>query len=250
MANYSEGTNLVDLDKYPIHDLSSKAGRAFVARCRQNFEQDGSLLLEGFVRPDYIGQMAEEVMNLPAHRRLEIVQVFRRDPWTDKQIFESELPDSHAALFRMPQDVHAVACDVVPMQSLLRKLYDSKEVMDFIAAVNNRQEIFQFADEFQALNVMYMKDGGSRAWHYDGTDFVVTLMLQPSTYGGEFEYAPFIRGENIGDERYGDVANLFRGTWRTKKTRCNAGALSILNGRNAMNCVWRESACDECSFLH
>ena len=25
---------------------------------------------------------------------------------------------------------------------------------------------------------MYIQDGGSRAWHYDGSDYVVTLMLQ------------------------------------------------------------------------
>lgn len=53
----------------------------------------------------------------------------------------------------------------------------------------------------------YMKDGGSRAWHYDGSDFVVTLMLQPSLAGGEFEWAPFIRGEN-GEENYDQVRTL------------------------------------------
>ena len=48
-------------------------------------------------------------------------------------------------------------------------------------------------------------DGCARAWHYDGSDAVVTLMLQKADEGGEFEFAPFIRGEALGDERYGIV---------------------------------------------
>jgi hypothetical protein len=78
---------------------------------------------------------------------------------------------------------------------MLRQVYDSPLVMKFIAAVVWQKEIFQFNDKFQALNFMYMKDGGSRAWHYDGSDYVV-------------EFAPFIRGDKLGDERLGE--------WETK----------------------------------
>ena len=42
------------------------------------------------------------------------------------------------------------------------------------------------------------------------SDYVVTLMLQPSSEGGEFEYAPFIRGEKVGNENFADVQKLFR----------------------------------------
>ena len=59
------------------------------------------------------------------------------------------------------------------------------------------------------VDARYMKDGGSRAWHYDGSDFVVTLMLQPSLAGGEFEWAPFIRGKN-GEENYDQVREMFQ----------------------------------------
>ena len=136
---------------------------------------DGSLLLEGFIRKDAIQSMCAEVTGLPSHRRLEIVEVMKRDPWVDKSLFEADRMPSdpdHPLKFKMPQDVHAVANDLVPASSMLRKVYDSQEVMDFIAAVNGKQQIYQYADEFQALNVMY-EGRGSRAWHYDG-DYVVT----------------------------------------------------------------------------
>ena len=50
--------------------------------------------------------------------------------------------------------------------------------MRFLAAATGKEVMYQMADEFQNLNIMYMYDGYSRAWHYDGTDTVITLLLQ------------------------------------------------------------------------
>ena len=51
-------------------------------------------------------------------------------------------------------------------------------VMKFLAAATGKEVMYQMADEFQNINIMYMYDGCSRAWHYDGTDTVITLLLQ------------------------------------------------------------------------
>ena len=59
-----------------------------------------------------------------------------------------------------------------------RRVYDSNLVMKFLAAATSKEVMYQMADEFQNLNIMYMYDGCSRAWHYDGTDTVITLLLQ------------------------------------------------------------------------
>ena len=227
----------INVDKYPIDRLSSLEGVAFIKSCREKMQQDGSLLLEGFIKSDCTAQMCSEVTGLYSHRRLEILNVLKRDSFFDKKIYDEELEDDHPALFQMPQDVHAVASDLIPKTSMLRQVYDLPLVMNFIAAVVGEKEIFQFNDEFQALNVMYIKDGGSRAWHYDGSDYVVTLMLQPSEEGGEFEFAPFIRGDKPGDERLEAVKQLFSGNFPTKRTRCGAGALSIFNGRRSLHRV-------------
>ena len=86
-------------------------------------------------------------------------------------------------------------------------------------------------DEFQAINIMYMYDGCSRAWHYDGTDTVITLLLQKADVGGEYEFAPFIRGEEKGDERFEDVARLFEGTYDGNIVKnADAGTLNLFNG--------------------
>ena len=73
--------------------------------------------------------------------------------------------------------------------------------------------LFQYADEFQKLNVHYQLDGDQRGWHYDGSDFVAMLMLQQGSGGGEFEFAPFIRGgqDAHADESFDRVRELFDG---------------------------------------
>ena len=38
-----------------------------------------------------------------------------------------------------------------------------------------------------------MGDGDQLQWHFDQTDFVVSLALQDADEGGDFEVAPFIR---------------------------------------------------------
>ena len=243
-------TNIINIQKYPIQDLTTPSAQTLISHCRNQMNEDGSLLLEQFIRPDYIKRMTEEVSNLTTHRRLEIVDVMKRDPWVDKKYYEDEdmleqLPVNHPLKFQMSQDVYAVASDLVPKTSLIRLVYDSPMVMNFLAAVVNQPQIYQYGDEFQvrnimlcfidfkllslsyfsylffsfifsffffsrvtfsllslfsrhsslfslsslfflsfliihtqALNIMYIQDGGSRAWHYDGSDYVVTLMLQ------------------------------------------------------------------------
>ena len=177
-------TDILNLEKYPIHNITSPEAKELILQCQEQMIEDGSLLLEEFIRPEYVPAMAGQVCNLTTHRRLEIVDVMKKDPWVDKKYFKEEnlrsLPNNHPLRFQMPQDVFAVASDLIPSDSLIRQVYDSTLVMDFLAAVVGQPEIHQYGDEFQALNIMYIKDGGNRAWHYDGSDYVVTLMLQVS----------------------------------------------------------------------
>ena len=73
-------------------------------------------------------------------QRLEILEVLRADQSMDKTIYDQPLPDDHPVFFKMPQNVHAVANDVIPTNSMLRSVYNSQEVMDFIAAVNGKTQ--------------------------------------------------------------------------------------------------------------
>ena len=101
--------------------------------------------------------------------------------------------------------------------------------------------LFQYADEFQKLNVHYQLDGDQRGWHYDGSDFVAMLMLQQGSGGGEFEFAPFIRGgqDAHADESFDRVRELFDGGYAgaVLTTRVEAGTVNLFNGRRTLHRV-------------
>ena len=132
----------------------------------------------------------------------------------------------------------AVAGDQIPLRALIRKVYDSPLVMRFLAGASGREAMYQMDDEFQNINIMYMYDGCSRAWHYDGTDTVITLLLQKPDEGGEYEFAPFIRGKHRGEENFEEVARLFDGSYHNNIVKdAEAGTLNLFNGVRSLHRV-------------
>ena len=80
---------------------------------------------------------------------------------------------------------------------------------DLIEAVLDRGPIYRYADPFGALNLAVMGEGEQLQWHFDQTDFVVSLAIQSAEVGGDFEVAPRIRQAD--DEHYDDVAAVLGG---------------------------------------
>ncbi len=96
--------------------------------------------------------------------------------------------------------------------------------------------IYPYADPLGALNLAVMGDGDELQWHFDQTDFVVSLALQDADDGGDFEVAPFIRTAD--DERYDDVARVLAGDRGELTVQpMTPGTLLVFAGRNSMHRV-------------
>lgn len=226
----SDIVGMVDLGRYPIH-LSDAESTTWIAPLRQQWLEHGRLSLPGFIVEP--GKMVDQVTNLPSYRRLQVVSSYGVASPDDEPAVADV--DDHPTRRLWAQDVHAIAGDQIGAQTLLRRFYESPCVTRFVASILGVQSLYRYDDPFQDVNVMITKDGGQRAYHYDASDFVVTLMLQPSTAGGEFEFAPNIRG--INDEKYDAVSSLFRGEWPTVVSKAQAGTLTLFNGRRSMHRV-------------
>ena len=185
--------DIVDIERYPILDLNSSAGKALLLQCKEEFDRTGSLSLKGFIREDMIIKMYEEIKPLitVAHRRLELVNPFGIlvNNYMDKEVERTgkPLPPDHALKHRLAQDVNAVANDQIPTECMVNIVYKSEVFQAFIAAIVDIPKLFIYGDEFQSLNLMYIKDGGSRGWHFDNSDFVVVQFALSSHY---FLYLP------------------------------------------------------------
>ena len=107
---------------------------------------------------------------------------------------------------------------------------------DLVAAVLDRGPIFRYADPFGALNLAVMGEGDQLQWHFDQTDFVVSLAIQSAEAGGDFEVVPRIRSAD--DERYDDVTAVLNGDDTLVETLpMRAGTLLVFEGRYSLHRV-------------
>lgn len=222
----------VDLDAYPILDLEAPAARALVARCREALAATGAAELPGFLRPDATERMVKESDTLvgAGHFAETRATVYLGIP-------EPGLPDGHPRGRSGGRSaVEAIAYDLVPPAHALRQLYEWDGLMAFIGAALGKEKLYRYADPLGALNVAAMKDGDELHWHFDQTDFVVSIALRDAAAGGDFEYTPLIRSRD--DERYDDVRRVLDGDRsRVRTIPMTPGTLLLFEGRNSMHRV-------------
>jgi hypothetical protein len=130
-----------------------------------------------------------------------------------------------------------LAYDLVPPTSPARVLYEWNGLTDFLAEVLERRPLYRMADPLGALNVTLMDEGHIQGWHYDSTDFVVSLAVQASEGGGEFECARMIR--NATDENYPAVQQVLAGDGAelVEVYPMTPGTLMVFMGRNSLHRV-------------
>ena len=66
MAAQPSVADLVDLERYPVHDLESSEGVRLVESCRAELRRAGACKLDGFLRPEAVERMAADGAELTA----------------------------------------------------------------------------------------------------------------------------------------------------------------------------------------
>ena len=223
--------SLVDLERYPVEDLSSDAARAVITEAQAQLRASGAAELPGFVTPAGVAALVADAEDLAARafHSTGIGTAYLEIP-------DFDLPEDHPRRWLGPYRVRAVAYDLIPTSSPLRRLYEWDPVKDLIEAIVDRGPIFRYADPFGALNLAVMGEGDELQWHFDQTDFVVSLAIQDAEIGGDFDVAPLIR--STGDERYDDVRAVLDGDGTGVVTLpLTPGTLLVFEGRNSLHRV-------------
>ena len=227
----SDPAQLVDLERYPLLDPGSQAYGAVVARAARQLHEMGAAEMEGFASPAGVAALVRDADALAprAHASGGQGTAYLEFP-------DFSLPPDHPRLHFADYRVRAVAYDITPEDSPLRLLYEWDPLKDLIQAVLGRGPIFRYADPFGALNLAVMGEGDQLQWHFDQTDFVVSLAIQSAESGGDFEVAPRIRSAS--DECYGDVATVLAGDRsRVETLAMTPGTLLVFEGRYSLHRV-------------
>jgi hypothetical protein len=228
----SHPARLVDLRRYPIHDLAHPTTLKLVAECKSRLHAIGACILPDFLMAEALERMVAEVRAVAsrAHWGTGSNSTAYLEPP------DPSFPENHPRRWAQFSSVGAIAYDLIPPLDALRQLYEWDGLLAFIAAVVARGPIYRYADPLGALNIAVMKAGDSLLWHYDQTDFVTSILLQECETGGDFEYVPKIR--NAGNENYDRVRRLLDGD-RSEVVRLDVkpGTFVFFEGRQSIHRV-------------
>lgn len=223
--------NLVDLDRYPIADLSQGKEAGFLKECRDQMDRQGWCNFDGFIKPDALETLTTEAVGLlPQAEHLTIKRTIYQ---TDADASASS-HDPHSQEFE--HTAIQLADDQIPADTAIQQLYKSDLLTDFVRRVQNKDRLYRCTDEFQALNIVALEPGSWHAWHYDVTECTVTLLLQEAEKGGEFTFIPNSRTNE--DEDRDAVDGFLAGDMSKAKTfGRSAGTFTLFRGGYSLHGV-------------
>ncbi len=221
----------VDTDRYPLQDLDLPVGSALIRDAKEQLATSGYAELPGFLNARGVNALAQDAEELAcrAHSSAGSGTAYLELP-------DSGVPDGHPRRWTGRFSLRAVPYDLIPRTSALRRLYEWDPLTDLISTILGRGPLYRYSDPFGALNLAVMGEGDELQWHFDQTDFVVSLAIQTAGTGGNFEVAPLIRSDR--DEKFADVAEVLGGeSARVRTIAMNPGTLLVFEGRNSLHRV-------------
>jgi len=224
-------SDLVELVRYPLHDLAGPRGRTLLAAARARFAAEGVLSLPDFVPARAVARICREIEAL-------LPQAYYcaqdHNPYLVPDD-ATQAPD-HPRNRRQVSDKGCLADDLFPSGSALRRLYEWPPLRAFLAALLEVATLYRYDDPLGSLNVNVFRAGQQLGWHFDNADFATTLLLQQPEGGGVFEYVPAIRAPD--NENYAAVAEVLSGTGgKVRRLEVAAGTLVLFRGRYALHRV-------------
>lgn len=221
----------VNLGLYPIHEKENPKTLELLSRAQQQMRREGVCVLPGFLSPEGLKNLVEESTALADqsfHSRVNGNAYLEDAP--------ANLPADHPMKMEDTTALGVLAYDQVPKESGLRKIYQWEPFVDFVGKVIGRGPLYEYACPLGAINVAVMKDKDYLRWHFDQSDFVVSINLQDPEEGGKFEYVRNIRSKE--DPRYDEVRALLKGGRENVEILDNPpGCLVLFEGRYTIHRV-------------
>jgi alkylated DNA repair dioxygenase AlkB len=220
----------VNLERYPIDRLDSPECEALVARCQADMAARGVSQLPGFLAPAAIAEI------------LAMAEQLSPQGWASESrhnVYFTPLAEAatHSAASRPQRSAkRAIAYDLLPADLPLRVAYESAALTEFLRRVLGKQALYRSADPLDALEIAEFKPGEELGWHFDNSEFSVTLMLQMPEDGGEFQFIRALRSYDDANEQ--DVLDVLKGEHGALETLTTApGTLALFHGHHAMHRV-------------
>ena len=175
---------IVDIDKYPIHDLNSLSIKKLIDRCRKELKESSCSTISNFILPKSL-----EIMNSELEKQLD--EVYMSKESINAYLYAKDdpsLPEDHPKRNFMNRYNGYLNSDCFPKSSEMKYLYETEELLKFVSACLGVSPIYRWADPLACHAYNVMKPDGILPWHFDSCEFTLSLMIKKPEKGGIFEY--------------------------------------------------------------
>ncbi len=230
-------SELVDLESFPIDEPTSVLYQHIVEIARSGLRSEGCAVLKGFVRKQAIQSLNAEVYERKhlTHYSTQVI-----NPYFHTE-FNPDYAEDHPVNTFIERSSGFIPGDAWERGCATGLLFRAPEVARLLADCLEIPALYCYDDPLAGLTANICDPGQQFTWHFDTNEFAVTVLVQPASDGGLFEYVPAIRStEDEGFEAIGDVLREGRTGVRTLDLR--PGDLQIFRGRHSLHRVTRVAA--------
>ena len=219
-------SDIIDFSACPV------SNPLFARQCAARLASDGILTLPGFLQSGAVDMLVAEAeaQKHNAYFTASSHNVYLSEPRPD-------IDASHVFNRQIISSKGCITTDQVPEQSRLKIIYDAPEFRKFIATIVGEPALYEYADPLSSINVHYADEGQELGWHFDNSQFAITLLLQAPQSGGQFEYVRDLRDAEAGEMNFAGVAAVLDGEAVIERPTVTQGTLMLFRGRNAMHRV-------------
>ena len=157
---------------------------------------------------------------------------------------DPSLPPVHVRNRQVVSSKGCICDDDVPADSPLRAIYDSEEFREFVMGVTGDTSLHPYADPLSSINVHYAERGQELGWHFDNSEFAITLLIAKPSAGSHFEYVPGLRDSAAGTVDEESIEALLDGRLQPKRLEIEPGTLVLFRGRDAIHRVTPNESVD------
>lgn len=194
-------------------------------------EKDGILIFNSFIGKDGLKTLQDEANDLKkySYRSSSEYNVYVSD-YDDK--FPPESPRNRI----MSTTKKCIPNDLIPKDSILQRLYDSSFLKDFFCDLLDKENLYPYEDSLSSININYYDKGDALGWHFDNSDFTITLLVKNCTKGGVYEFFNDMRYKD-GKEDYAFVEKILDNEVSGTKIDSFEGDLMIFKGNKSIHQV-------------
>ena len=228
--------DIVDTCRYPLDYSGGAIYKKLISQCRQQLEQEGCCLLPDFLKPDALDNAKQEAITL-ATGGFQMNRYFAYDDVNDDTLSRNldSLPKDHPRRFKSLTKIRFVARDLISSVNPIQRVHNWPSICTFLQDLLQIPAIYPNECPLSSCVFTVAERGELQDWHFDGNQFIVTLMLEDSNDGGYFEFVRGLR-EPGKEDNFESIAQVINGNYpAVSRPVIKPGTLTVFRGKYSLH---------------